>query len=67
MGILDHQTCLLRNVYASQETIVRTGHGTTDCFQIGKGVVKAVYYHSAYLTYMYVFNIYVCMYLYMYF
>ena len=52
MGILDHQTCLLRNVYASQETIVRTGHGTTDWFQIGKGVVKAVYYHSAYLTYM---------------
>ena len=38
MGIPDHLTCLLRNLYAHQETIVRTGHGTTDCFQIGKGV-----------------------------
>ena len=38
MGIPDHQTCLLRNLYASQETTDRTGHGTTDCFQIGKGV-----------------------------
>ena len=38
MGIPDHLTCLLRNLYASQETIVRTGHGTTDWFQIGKGV-----------------------------
>ena len=37
-GIPDHLTCLLRNLYAVQETIVRTGHGTTDCFQIGKGV-----------------------------
>ena len=36
MGIPDHLTCLLRNVYASQEEIVRTGHGTTDWFQIGK-------------------------------
>ena len=37
MGILDHLTCLLRNLYASQEATVRTGHGTTDWFQIGKG------------------------------
>ena len=40
MGIPDHLTCLLRNVYADQEAIVRTGHGTTDCFQIGKGVCQ---------------------------
>ena len=38
MGTLDHLTCLLRNLYAGQEPIVRTGHGTTDWFQIGKGV-----------------------------
>ena len=38
MGIPDHLTCLLRNVHAGQETIVRTGHGKTDWFQIGKGV-----------------------------
>ena len=37
-GILDHLTCLLRNLYACQEAIVRIGHGTTDWFQIGKGV-----------------------------
>ena len=37
-GILDHLTCLLRNLYAGQEAIVRTGHGTTGCFQIVKGV-----------------------------
>ena len=37
MGIPDHLTCLLRNLYAGQEATVRTGHGTTDCFQIGKG------------------------------
>ena len=37
-GILDHLTCLLRNLYAGQEATVRTGHGTTDWFQIGKGV-----------------------------
>ena len=40
MGILDHLTCLLRNLYAGQETTVRTGHGTTDWFQIGKGVCQ---------------------------
>ena len=38
MGIPDHLTCLVRNMYAGQEATVRTGHGTTDCFQIGKGV-----------------------------
>ena len=38
MGIPDHLTCLLRNLYASQEATVRTGHGATDWFQIGKGV-----------------------------
>ena len=38
MGIPDHLTCLLRNLYAGQETTISTGHGTTDWFQIGKGV-----------------------------
>ena len=38
MGILDHLTCHLRNLYAGQDTTVRTGHGTTDWFQLGKGV-----------------------------
>ena len=38
VGIPDHLTCLLRNLYAGQEATVRTGHGTTDCFQIGKGI-----------------------------
>ena len=38
MGISDHLTCLLRNLYAGQEATVRTGHGTTDWFQIAKGV-----------------------------
>ena len=47
MGIPDHLTCLLRNLYTSQEATVRTGHGKTDWFQIGKGVC-----HPAYLTYM---------------
>ena len=37
MGLPDHLTCLLRNLYAGQEATVRTGHGTTDWFQIGKG------------------------------
>ena len=49
-GIPDHLTCLLRKLYADQEATVRTGHGTTDWFQIGTGVVKAVYHHHAYLT-----------------
>ena len=40
MGIPDHLTCLLRNLYAGQEATVRTGHGTKDWFQIGKGVCQ---------------------------
>ena len=40
MGIPDHLICLLRNLYAGQEATVRTGHGTTDWFQIGKGVCQ---------------------------
>ena len=40
MGIPDYLTCLLRNLYAGQEATVRTGHGTTDWFQIGKGVCQ---------------------------
>ena len=43
MGIRDHLTCLLRNLYAGQEATVRTEHGTTDWFQIGKEYIKAVY------------------------
>ena len=43
---------LFRSLYAGQEATVRTGHGTTDLFQIGKEYVKAVYCHPAYLTYM---------------
>jgi len=52
MGIPDHLTCLLRNLFAGQEAIVRTGHGITDWFQIRKEYVKAVYCHPAYLTCM---------------
>ena len=40
MGILDHLTCLLRNLYAGQEATIRTGHGSTDWLQIGKGVCQ---------------------------
>ena len=49
MGISDHLTYLLRNLYAGQEALVRTGLGTTDWFQIGKGVPRS---HLAYLTYV---------------
>ena len=52
MGIPDHLTCLLRNLYAGQEATVITRHGTMDWFQIGKDVIKAVYCQSAYLTSM---------------
>ena len=52
MGIPDHLTFLLRKLYADEEATVRTGHGTTDWFQIGKEYIKAVYCHPAYLTYM---------------
>ena len=51
-GISDHLTCLLRNLCAGQEATVRTGHGTTDWFQIGKGVCQGLYCPHAYLTYM---------------
>ena len=52
MGIPEHLTCLLRNLYAGQEATVRTGHGTTDWFQIGKGVCQGCILYPAYLTYM---------------
>ena len=52
MGTPDHLTCLLRNLYAGQEATVRTGHGTTDWFQIGKGVV-----HQGYILSPCLFNL----------
>ena len=51
MGIQDHLTCLLRNLYAGQEAILRTGHGTTDWLQIGKGV------HQGYILSPCLFNL----------
>ena len=52
MGIPDHLTCLLRNLYAGQEASIRTGYGTTDQFQIGKGVGQGCILSPSYLTYM---------------
>ena len=52
VGIPDHLTHLPRNLYSGQEAAVKTGHGTTDWFQIGKGYIKAVHCHPADLTYM---------------
>ena len=52
MGIPGHMTCLLRNLYAGQETTVRTGHGTTDWFQIGKGI------HQGYILSPCLFSLY---------
>ena len=53
MGIPDHLTCLLRNLYVSQKVAVRTGHEATDWFKTEKGIyIKTIYHHSAYLTYM---------------
>src|SRR5574340_1031740 len=52
MGIPDPLTCLLRNLYAGQEATVRTGHGTTDWFQIGKGVHQGCILSPCSLTYM---------------
>ena len=56
MGIPDHLTCPLRNLYAGQEGTVRTGHGTTDWFQIGKGVLQGCIL-SPYLFNLYTENI----------
>ena len=53
MGISDYLTCTLRNLYAGQEATVRTGHGTTDWFQIGKGV------HQVCILSPFLFNLYV--------
>ena len=50
MEIANHLTFLLRNLYAGQEAIVSTGHGTMDCFKSGKEYIKAVYCHPAHLT-----------------
>ena len=52
MGITGHLTSLLRNLYAGQEATARTGHGTTDWFQIGKGVHQGCLLNPAYLTSM---------------
>ena len=52
MGIPDHLTWLLRNLYAGQEATVRNGHRTTDCSKSGKEYVKAIYCHPAYFIYM---------------
>ena len=52
MGIPDHLTCVLKNLYAGQEGTVRTGHGTTDWFQIGKGV------HQGFILSACLFNFY---------
>ena len=52
MGIPDHLICLLRNLYSGQDAIVRTGHGTTYCLKIAKGVSQALSRHDAYLTYI---------------
>ena len=51
MGVSDHLTCLLRNLYEGQEATVRTEYGTTYCLHLGKEYIKAVCCHSAYLTY----------------
>ena len=52
IGIPDHLTCLLRNLYAGQEETVRTGHGTKTSSTSGMEYAKAVYCHPAYLTYL---------------
>ena len=52
MGIPDYLTCLLRNLYAGQEATVRTGHGTTDWFQIGKGCILSPYLFNLYAEYI---------------
>ena len=52
MGLSDHLTCLLKNMYAGQETTVRIGHGTTDWFQIGKGVRQGKWTDTVYCLYI---------------
>ena len=52
LGLPNHLTCLLRNLYAGQETTVRTRHGTMDWLKLRKKYVKVTYFHPAYLTYM---------------
>ena len=52
MGIPDHLTCILRNLYAGQGAALRIRHGTTDWFPVGKGVHKAMYCHLAHLTFL---------------
>ena len=56
MGVPDHLTCLLRNLYAGQEATVRTGHGKTDCFQIGKracqGCILSPFLFNLYAEYI---------------
>ena len=52
MGIPDHLTCLLKKLYVGQEATVRTGHGTTDWFQIGKGICQGCILPPPLLTYM---------------
>ena len=52
IGVPDHLTCLLRNLYAGQEAIVRTGHGTTDWFQIGKGCRLSPWLFNLYAEYI---------------
>ena len=52
MGILDHLTCLMGNLYAGQEATVKTGHGTTDWFQIGKGVRQDCILFNLYAEYI---------------
>ena len=53
MGVPEHLTCLLRNLYAGQEATIITGHETTDWFKIGKGVCQGyIYCHPAYVTYI---------------
>ena len=51
IGLPDHLTCLLRNLYVCQEATVRTGHGTINGSELGKKYIKAIYCHPAYLTY----------------
>ena len=57
VGIPDHLTCLLRNLYAGQEAIVRTGYGTMDWFKIGKGVGQGLFNLYSYLTSLLIFTL----------